>query len=74
MNPSPVTEHDHVQGPETAPVTLIEYGDYECPFCVKAHPVIQGALAEFGDRVRFVFRHVPKSANKGFEKQPAEAA
>ncbi len=74
MNPSPVTAHDHVQGPADAPVTLIEYGDYECPYCVKAHPVIQDALAEFSDRVRFVFRHVPKSANKGFEKQAAEAA
>ena len=74
MNPSPVTEHDHVQGLASAQVTLIEYGDYECPFCVQAHPVIQNALAEFSDRVRFVFRHVPKAANKGFEKQAAEAA
>jgi protein-disulfide isomerase len=74
VNPSPVTEHDHVQGPADAAVTLIEYGDYECPYCVKAYPVIERAREEFSDRLRFVFRHVPKSANKGFEKQAAEAA
>jgi protein-disulfide isomerase len=74
VNPSPVTEHDHVQGPADAKITLIEYGDYECPYCVKAYPVIEHACEEFGDRLRFVFRHVPKSADKGFEKQAAEAA
>ena len=74
MNPSPVTEHDHVQGPASAPVTLIEYGDYECPFCVQAYPVIEQVREEFGDRLRFVYRHVPKSADQGFAKQAAEAA
>jgi protein-disulfide isomerase len=72
VNPSPVTEHDHVQGPADAPVTLIEYGDYECPFCVKAFPVIEQVREEFGDRLRFVYRHVPKSSSKGFAKQAAE--
>jgi protein-disulfide isomerase len=72
VNPSPVTEHDHVQGPADAPVTLIEYGDYECPFCVKAYPAIEKVREEFGDRLRFVYRHVPKSAGKGFAKQAAE--
>ena len=73
MNPSPVSEHDHVQGPADAPVTLIEYGDYECPFCVKAYPVIESVRAAFGSKLRFVYRHVPKSADKGFAKQAAEA-
>jgi NhaA family Na+:H+ antiporter len=72
VNPSPVTEHDHVQGPAEAPVTLIEYGDYECPFCAKAYPVIEKMREEFGDRLRFVYRHVPKSAGIGFAKQAAE--
>ena len=74
VNPSPVSEHDHVQGPADAPVTLIEYGDYECPFCVKAYPVIESACAAFGGKLRFVYRHVPKSASHGFAKQAAEAA
>jgi protein-disulfide isomerase len=74
VNPSPVTAHDHVQGPAEAPVTLIEYGDYECPYCAKVYPMIERVREEFGDRLRFVFRHVPKSADKGFEKQAAEAA
>jgi protein-disulfide isomerase len=74
VNPSPVTEHDHVLGPADARVTLIEYGDYECPYCVKAYPAIESALEAFGDRLRFVYRHVPKSASKGFAKQAAEAS
>jgi protein-disulfide isomerase len=74
VNPSPVTEHDHVQGPLNAPVTLIEYGDYECPFCAQGYPVIEQVREHFGDRLCFVYRHVPKSASKGFAKQAAEAA
>jgi protein-disulfide isomerase len=74
VNPSPVSEHDHVLGPADAPVTLIEYGDYECPFCVKAYPAIESVRRDFGEKLRFVYRHVPKSASKGFAKQAAEAA
>jgi protein-disulfide isomerase len=74
VTPSPVTEHDHVQGPADAPVTLIEYGDYECPFCAKAYPIIEKLREDFGDRLRFVYRHVPKAADKGFAKQCAEAS
>ncbi|MEP7050773.1 MAG: DsbA family protein [Pseudomonadota bacterium] len=73
MKPSPITEHDHVDGPANAPVTLIEYGDYECPFCVKAYPVLEGIRQQFGAKLRFVYRHVPKSAS-GFAKQASEAA
>ena len=73
MKPSPVTEHDHVDGPSNAPVTLIEYGDYECPYCVKAYPVLEGIRETFSGKLRFVYRHVPKSA-AGFAKQAAEAS
>jgi protein-disulfide isomerase len=55
----PVNERDHMKGPELAPVTLVEYGDYECPYCGNAHPVVQKLLAEMGPRLRFVFRNFP---------------
>ncbi|HEY3253548.1 MAG TPA: DsbA family protein [Polyangiaceae bacterium] len=73
MKPSPIVEHDHVDGPADAPVTLIEYGDYECPYCVKAFPVLERVRQAFGQKLRFVFRHVPKSG-QAFDKQAAEAS
>jgi protein-disulfide isomerase len=73
VKPSPIVEHDHVDGPTDAPVTLIEYGDYECPYCVKAFPVIERVRQKLGAKVRFVFRHVPKSG-QAFDKQAAEAS
>lgn len=73
MKPSPIVEHDHVDGPADAPVTLIEYGDYECPYCVKAFPVIERVRQAFSGKLRFVFRHVPKSG-QAFDKQAAEAS
>ncbi|MEV5575693.1 Na+/H+ antiporter NhaA [Spirillospora sp. NPDC052269] len=55
----PVTSADHVLGPPDAPVTLIEYGDYECPFCGAVQPVVDELKERFGDRLRLVFRHFP---------------
>ena len=51
-------EHDHVRGPDQAPVTLVEYGDFECPYCGRAEPVIRELLADYGD-LRYVWRHLP---------------
>ena len=51
-------DRDHIRGPEAAPVTLVEYGDFECPFCGQAEDVIRELLADFGD-VRYVWRHLP---------------
>ena len=51
-------EHDHVRGPDQAPVTLVEYGDFECPHCGRAEPVIRELLADYGD-LRYVWRHLP---------------
>jgi len=51
-------ERDHVRGPEEAPVTVVEYGDFQCPYCGQAEPVVRRLLADFGD-VRYVFRHLP---------------
>ena len=54
-----VTAKDHSEGDARAPVTLVEYGDYECPTCVAAYPILQRVLKHFGERVRFVYRNFP---------------
>jgi Na+/H+ antiporter NhaA len=51
-------ERDHIRGPEEAPVTVVEYGDFECPYCGQAEPIIRELLTDFGD-VRYVWRHLP---------------
>jgi len=50
---------DHTLGPDDAAVTLVEYGDFQCPHCARAHRVLPRVLKRLGDRVRFVFRHFP---------------
>ena len=74
MLKAPVTPHDHVLGPSNAPVTLIEYGDYECPHCAAAHPVVKLVLEHFGDSIRFVFRHFPLSQVHPNAEPAAESA
>jgi Na+/H+ antiporter NhaA len=53
------SDHDHVRGAEDAPVTLVEYGDFECPYCGQAEQVIRELLTSFGQDVRYVWRHLP---------------
>ena len=55
----PVTERDHRQGPETATVTLVQYGDYECPYTRQSTWVVQAIQQQLGDQLRFVFRNFP---------------
>jgi protein-disulfide isomerase len=55
----PVGASDHAQGPEHAPVTVVEYGDFECPSCRLAAPAVTMLLERYPERVRFVFRHFP---------------
>jgi Na+/H+ antiporter NhaA len=52
-------ERDHIRGSEDAPVTLVEYGDFECPYCGRAEPVIRELLSSFDDDIRYVWRHLP---------------
>jgi Na+/H+ antiporter NhaA len=52
-------EVDHIRGPVNAPVTLVEYGDFECPYCGRAEPMVRELVQTFGDDLRFVFRHLP---------------
>ncbi|WP_144149185.1 DsbA family protein [Paraburkholderia sp. BCC1884] len=55
----PVGSADHAQGPADAPVTLVEYGDFECPYCGAMYGVIKAVQRSMGDQLRFVFRHFP---------------
>src|SRR3954467_13007109 len=56
----PVSDHrDHIRGNPQGEVTLIEYGDFQCPHCGRAHPIITQLLERMGDDIRFVFRHFP---------------
>jgi Na+/H+ antiporter NhaA len=69
-------ERDHYRGPVDAPVTVVEYGDFECPYCGRAEPVVRELLQEFGD-VRYVWRHLPLSdvhPNAQLAAEAAEAA
>ena len=54
-----VDRNDRVIGPASAPVTLLEFGDYQCPYCGKAQPIVKGLLEEYGSSVRYVFRNYP---------------
>jgi peroxiredoxin len=56
---APLTQNDHIRGPAQAPITLVEYGDYECPHCALAHPIVNQVQLSFSDRMGFVFRHFP---------------
>jgi protein-disulfide isomerase len=72
---SPVDEtRDHIHGSAEAPVTLVQYGDYECPYCGEAYPIIKEIQARMGERLRFVFRNFPISTSHPHAEQAAEAA
>ncbi len=69
-------ERDHIRGPLVAPVTVVEYGDFECPYCGQAEPVVRELLRDFGD-VRYVWRHLPLNdvhPNTQLAAEAAEAA
>ena len=70
----PVSDRDHVAGPVDAPVTLVEYGDYECPYCGRAFPIVQEVRRRLGDRLRFVFRNFPLTQIHEHAEHAAEAA
>ena len=71
---SPVQQIDHVRGPKSAKVTLIEYGDFECATCGQAYHAVKILLEEFGERMRFVFRHFPLREEHPHAEMAAEAA
>ena len=69
-----VTEKDHSSGPETAPVTLLEYGNFECIHCGGVYPIIKQVRKLLGDNLRFVFRHFPTVHTHPHSLRAAEAA
>jgi len=70
----PVNDHDHIQGPRTAPVNLVEYGDYECPYTGQAYPIVKEIQKHLGDKLLFVFRNFPLREIHPRAKHAAEAA
>ena len=70
----PLTARDHIQGPRDATVELVEYGDYECPHCKAAYPVVKLIQAEFDTNLRFAYRHFPLIEIHPLAEPAAEAA
>ncbi len=70
----PVSERDHIRGAAGAPATLLEYGDYQCPFCGHAHIAVMELLSRMGDQFRFVFRNFPLTTIHPYAEPAAEAA
>ena len=60
LNPA-VNSKDHIQGKNTAPLELVEYGDYQCPYCGQAYPIVKNLLRSLGADIKFVFRNFPLS-------------
>lgn len=71
---APVTERDHVRGSTRASVTLVEYGDFQCPFCGEAYPIVNALEARFQRDLRVVFRHFPLTEVHPLAMGAAEAA
>lgn len=69
-----VSERDHIQGPVTATITLVEYGDYECPLCGEAYPMVKRLQKQLGERLRFAFRNFPLTTAHPHAQNAAEAA
>ena len=67
-------ERDHIQGTVNAPLTLVEYGDYECPYCGAAYPVVKQIQRNLGDQLCFVFRNFPLTQSHPHAQHAAEAA
>ncbi len=70
----PVSSRDHIRGPALTPVTLVEYGDFECPYTRRARPVVRRLRQDFGDQLRFVFRNFPLMRIHPHAQAAAEAA
>jgi protein-disulfide isomerase len=70
----PDADHDHIQGPTDAPFLLLEYGDYECPHCGEAYPIVRAVQKQLGNRLCFAFRNFPLTTIHPYAAHAAEAA
>src|SRR5947207_12422035 len=70
----PVAGRDHIQGAADAPIALLEYGDYECPFCGEAYPIVKAVQERLGERLCFAFRNFPLVNSHPHAEHAAEAA
>lgn len=70
----PVTSNDHIQGNKDAPIILVEYGDYECPYCGSAYPIVKQIQKHFGKQLGFVFRNFPLNESHPHAELAAETA
>lgn len=73
-DPAPISEEDHIRGDKNAPLTWIEYSDFECPFCKAFHPSMQKMLEEFDGKIKLVYRHFPLSFHDPLATKEAEAS
>ena len=70
----PMPDRDHIQGPIDAPIALVEYGDYECPYCGEAYPIVKAIQERLGDRLCFAFRNFPLVNSHPHAEHAAETA
>lgn len=70
----PLAGHDHIQGPVDAPCALVEYGDYQCPYCGVAHPMVKAVQARLANKLCFAFRNFPLTTMHEHAEHAAEAA
>src|SRR5437667_6554086 len=70
----PTAGRDHIQGPIDAPMAFVEYGDYECPYCGEAHPIVKAIQKRLGNRLCFAFRNFPLANMHPHAEHAAEAA
>ena len=70
----PVDQADHSTGPDNAPITLVEYGDFECPHCGRAYPIVKAVQRNLGNQLRLVFRNFPLRESHPHAEKAAEAA
>src|SRR6476619_4488849 len=70
----PVSETDHIHGLADAPLTLVAYGDYQCPYCGEAYPIVKRVQKKFGNKLRFVFRNFPLTESHPDALHAAHAA
>jgi len=70
----PAPGRDHIQGPKNAPIMLLEYGDYQCPYCGQAYPIVKEIQKRLGDRLCFAFRNFPLANAHPYAEHAAETA